>query len=353
LLDFSKAFDTLDFDVLLIKLEKYYGFDSFACDLLRSYLNSRCQRVKCNGKVSALQIISSGVPQGSILGPILFSIFVNDIVHCCQNVSFHLYADDMQVYLSRPIGLSEDLFCRINDDLKCIYEWAQANNLKLNTSKTQALPIYHENLNSLILPDITINNEVVNLESCVTSLGFKLNRHLNCHDHVNHTVSKMYSVLRRLWSTASFLSLEVKLSIVKSLLVPILLYGGLVYGNLDAACNQKLQLVLNNAARYVFNLRKFDHISIYAKQILNCDVPTFFKVQRIIYLHKLIHTQSPGYLFEKLNFALSPRTSNLILPRANYLSTSRTFFVSAAKLWNSLPHDIKFIQSPALFKLAQ
>jgi len=156
LLDFSKAFDTLNFDVLLQKLRYYYGFDTFAIELMKSYLCGRSQRVLCNGKISNLGNIQSGVPQGSILGPILFCMFINDIVHCCSDASIHLYADDAQVYLSRPIGLSEDLGCRSNDDLNSIAQWADINCLKLNAAKTQALPVSNTAYDIQSLPPVCI-----------------------------------------------------------------------------------------------------------------------------------------------------------------------------------------------------
>jgi len=279
-------------------------------------------------------------------------MFINDIVSCCKNVSIHLYADDAQVYLSRPIGLSEDLVCRINEDLCRINHWAESNGLRLNLSKTQALPISHNELNIDSLPKICINNTMVAYENTVTSLGFKLNQKLNCQDHINSVVCKMYAVVRKLWASSHFLPAETKLKVVKSLVVPIMSYSGLVYGNMDSASKQKLQLAINSAARYVFLQRKFDHISKYSERILNCDITNFFNVINLVFMHKLIYTQCPSYLYNKLTFARSSRTQNLIIPSFNYLVTSRTFFVSAIKLWNSLPPVIKTIQNQRLFKKA-
>jgi len=351
LLDFSKAFDSIDFKLLLIKLEKYFGFDKYALELMRSYLFGRCQRVKVNEKSSALESINSGVPQGSILGPILFAIFINDIVSCCKNVSIHLYADDAQVYLSRPLGLTEDLVYRINEDLEKISIWARDNCLKLNASKTQALPISHSQIDVDSLPAVCLNNVSIDYEHCVTSLGFKLNRRLDCSDHINYSVLKMYATLRSLWVSAHFIPIATKLKLIKALLVPIMAYGAQVYGSVDGACKQKLQYLLNNAARYVFNKRKFDRISTYSIQILNCDIYNYFKKSNLHFIFKLIHYKVPDYLFRKLKFVQSSRTFNLVIPKHKYLTTSKTFFISAVKHWNSLPASIKKSRSFALFKL--
>lgn len=352
LLDFSKAFDSLDLEVLLTKLKNYYGFNSDAIALLRSYLNDRSQRVTLNGSSSNLGLIKSGVPQGSILGPILFSIFINDIVYCCQDVLIHLYADDAQVYLSRPIGLSEDLILRINDDLERIFQWAVTNKLKLNADKTQALAISHQLYDLQSLPAICVNNVAVKYESSVTSLGFKLNSQLNCRDHINSTICRMYAVIRRLWASSKFLSSDVKLQLVKSLVVPVMSYGSPVYSKLDSASVQKLQLVVNNAARYIFLLRKHDHISNYSRKIFDCSVSTYFDILNVSFLQKLIYSQCPGYLYSILRFARSFRTFNLIVDTSKYIVSSRMFFISAVKLWNSLPINIKSIRNNKLFKLA-
>lgn len=351
LLDFSKAFDSLDFDLILLKLDKYFGFDQFALDLMRSYLTERCQRVKIKTNSSSLEPINSGVPQGSILGPILFVMFINDIVYCCRDVKIHLYADDSQVYLSRPLGLVEDLVVRINEDLVRISEWANNNNLILNAAKTKALPISHCSLNLENVPDIILGNTLIKYEKCVTSLGFKLNCKLDCKDHVNFVVSKIYATLRTLWTTAAFTPEATKLKVVRTLIIPLLTYGAQVYGSPDSASKQKLQLATNNAARFIYNLRKFDHISAYTKKILNCDIFTYFKKLNLLFLFKLLHSQVPDYLYKKLIFAQSSRTHNLVIPRYRYLSSSRTFFVSAVRLWNSLPNPTKQISLFGLFRL--
>ena len=105
LIDFSKAFDTVNFDIMFLKLAKYFGFSKSANSLMKSHLSDRYQYVTTTKSTSSLRSIHSGVPQGSILRPILFSMFRNDIVGYCTDVSMHLYADDAQIYLSRPPGL--------------------------------------------------------------------------------------------------------------------------------------------------------------------------------------------------------------------------------------------------------
>lgn len=202
------------------------------------------------------------------------------------------------------------------------------------------------------IPFVNVGNTLVKYEHSVTSLGFRVNRYLSCKDQINFMVSKMHFIMRRLWSSANFVPEDVKLKLVKTFLIPVMSYSGLIYGNLDSESKHKLQLAINSAARYVYRKRKFDHISLQSKTIINCDLSTFYKIQNLLFLQKLINTHCPMYLFEKLNFSRSSRTCNLIVSDFNYLVTSRLFFVSVVKQWNDLPNDIKLCRDSKRFKLA-
>ena len=324
LLDFSKAFDKVFHPLLLHKLKFYFGFSSSAIALLKSYLSMRSQRVCSKGATSSAKLISSGVPQGSILGPTLFSMFINDIVHCVKNSSIHLYADDAQIYMSRPIGLSEDLISRINDDLSAIYCWSKNNLLDLNVGKTKAIAISRVPYDLATLPNIFLNDVPVRFEKVVTSLGFKINSMLTCSDHINFTVSKMYFVLRKLWQTARLVPQITKMKLVRSLALPALAYCEVVYGNMDSASRNKVQLCLNNLARFVFSKRKYDSISEESKQLFNCNLEGHLKKPNLLFMHRLIHSQRPSYLFSKVSLSQSHRTHNLIPPVSKCLATSHS-----------------------------
>lgn len=351
LIDFSKAFDCVNYKILLKKLYNYFGFSCQACALLESYLTGRSQFVHLSDSTSNIKNTNSGVPQGSILGPILFSIFINDIVSCCESSSIHLYADDAQIYLSRPPGLIEDLIFRLNEDLANILNWSEANNLSINILKTQAICLHNKSVLvrpqqlKMINTDITFSDEVKNL-------GFIINSKLNCKSHITSTIQKIYIVLRKLWCIASFLHTEVKLKLVKIFIIPLIIYGANVYGNLDSASLNKLQLTVNNCARFVYNKRKYDHISTYSKNILGSNLKAFLDTRNLLFIHKLIFNKTPDYLFECLIFSNSKRTNNLAVPVHRHLTTSRMFFINAVNLWNQLPHHIKNIANLKIFKSA-
>lgn len=350
LLDFSKAFDRVNHKVLCGKLVSYFGFSTRAALLIENYLKDRTQRVDINGVISEARDILAGVPQGSILGPILFCMYINDLPKVCKNVSFHLYADDIQIYLSRPIGLIEDLICRTNEDLNAIQVWSVANGLTLNPRKTQAILFSKRGCNTGQFPSLYLGNFKIPYMESLTSLGYKLTSNLSCNDHVNFVVGRIYGALRKLWQSSDFTPLETKLHLVKSLLIPIISYFEVVYPRMDSCSEHKLLVAFNSMTRYIYGLRRFDHISAYQTKILGCTLLQYFNARNCIFLHKIIQTRSPSYLYSKLIFCQSRRTLNIVIPTFNYLNSSRLFFVNSTRVWNSLPTSTRQITNLTKFR---
>lgn len=178
----------------------------------------------------------------------------------------------------------EDLVCRLNEDLEAIFQWSKKNKLHLNASKTQAIAISHFSYNLDGISPIVLNGSVVKHEKTVKTLGFILNTHLTCVDHVNSSISRLYYILRHLWKTGYFIREDIKLKLVKTLIILIISYHELIYGCLDKASMNKYQLMINNCARYIYLKRKYDHISNFSKTILECSLSAFFD-RRLLYLY--------------------------------------------------------------------
>lgn len=350
LLDFSKAFDSVNHNILVTKLKSYFGFSSSSASLIANYLDARMQRVKVNNLCSDYKCITTGVPQGSILGPLLFSLFINDIFTVCKDFSMHAYADDVQLYSSNRIGLVDDLCYRLNEDLTAIAKWATDNNLCLNSKKSYILPISKMNLDHQSIPYIYLNDNKLQLVDKVKNLGFYVNTKLSCTDHVNQVIKKVYYTLRCLRLSAEFTPVETKKRLVKLLIMPIITYSVLVYSKLDSHSSHKLFVAFNNVTRYVFALRRFSHVSDVSKAILGCSITSYLDARNCIFLHKLIYSKTPPYLYNKLRFSVSNRSLNLILPKFNYLQSQRLFFINAIRLWNLLPNNIKNINRTSSFK---
>lgn len=350
LLDFSKAFDSVQFKLLIGKLGELYGFHSSALKLMISYLYGRIQCVRSSNKVSAFKSVNSGVPQGSILGPILFTLFINDLFAVLKYTNCHAYADDVQIYLSNRVGLVEDLCVRINEDLENINKWAIKNRLSLNPLKSCVLPISRSNIDPTSLPPLCIGQSELKYVTKATNLGVILNTNLSCTDHANYVVSRIYHVLRNLRLSAEFTPEALKIQLVKQLIIPLIDYAALVYSKLDSASMHKIQVAFNYATRYVYNKRKFDHISNWSRQVLGRTVDQHLCARNCIFLHNLLITKSPEYLYEKICLPTSSRSLNLLYPPFKYLTSERLFFINATRLWNSLPPSIQSIGERGLFK---
>jgi len=180
LLDFSKAFDSLDYNILCNKLNSIFRFSPRVCNFIRSFLNGRSQAVKVNNNYSSPLNILSGITQGSVTGPLFFCLFINDLPDVCHHSNVHMYADDVQIYYSRPIGLLEDCVYRVNEDLERISQWATRNNLKLNPAKSVCLPIYKSDIHLHSLPSVILNNCIVPYVDSIFNLGVNMNRKLTC-----------------------------------------------------------------------------------------------------------------------------------------------------------------------------
>lgn len=193
-----------------------------------------------------------------------------------------------------------------------------------------------------------MNAYEIKYENSVVTLGFHINSMLDCTSHINNAISKIYNILRKLWHTADYIPESTRLKLVKTFIVPIISYFELIYGCLDYQSANKLKLALNNCARYVYNKKKYDHISHLTLNILGFDVQVFLNYRNLIFMHKLINSKRPEPLFCRLQFSQSNRTLNLIVPRFKYLNASRLFFINTVKPWNTLPVNLKRIVSTEL-----
>jgi Reverse transcriptase (RNA-dependent DNA polymerase). len=174
LFDFSKAFDLVSHRILLAKL-KTFGFSEDAVGWFASYLTGRSQCVLgTHNNRSDWRPVQSGVPQGSVLGPLLFSLFINDVASCFDSCHFHLYADDLQIYLSSSKTNILQTVNTINAEIDNLVLWAKRNCLVINPQKTKAMLICSSGLRRFIsfpIPNIEVDGNVVEFVETARNLG--------------------------------------------------------------------------------------------------------------------------------------------------------------------------------------
>ena len=213
--DFKKAFDTVDSKLLLLKL-KWYGFENNSLNLLSDYFSSRKQIVKIGEHISTAMDVKLGVPQGSVLGPLLFLIFINDLVLFLKDFEAKLFADDTTLSM---IDLNlENLLSRFKVANKSLSSWCNFNRIDINWKKTEAMII--TNKRNIIIPEFIIIDKIkIKIVESFKLLGITIDNQLNFLKHVKElklSVNKRLYSINRLYH----LTFEVKLQFFKTFILP-------------------------------------------------------------------------------------------------------------------------------------
>lgn len=349
LLDFSKAFDSISHSILCKKLLSEFKFSNPACKLIYSYLTGRSQMVDVNGTLSIAMPTWCGVPQGSVLGPLLFSLYINDVGKYIKFCKFHLFADDLQIYISDEFQNKDVCIKMLNEDLQSIFTWSINNKLLLNNKKTQAILLSMHKRADTDFPEVLLNNERVVFSDSVRNLGLTIDTSLSWNDHINEVCRRVYCMLRMLWKTADFLDTRMKYKLFMAYILPHLTFCDVIMFGMQVGIMAKLKKLLNSCVRFIFSLRKFDHISQFKNLLLGSDIDKYLEMRTCMYIHKIVSNQIPPYLFEKFQFANSSRTRHIKLPINRSRIYNSSFFVSGAKLYNKLPHTIRSCNSVKKF----
>ena len=225
-LDLSKAFDTVDHNILIKKLQ-HYGIRGVCLDLFQSYLSERRQLVNIYNNNSGLKPIKCGVPQGSILGPILFILYINDLPDILKFSKIKLYADDTTIACCNSDH--QILETSLNSDLEVVSLWFQANKLTLNTSKSNYCVFYYKK-NITFNFTVKIGNIVLNEKSYVKYLGVIIDNKLAWNHHVNHVLSKVSKYVGIFFKLSHYVPRNILLLLYNSLVYPHFTYAVEILG---------------------------------------------------------------------------------------------------------------------------
>ncbi len=356
LFDLSAAFDTVDHDILLQRLDHSYGIGGTVLRWFRSFLSGRAQVVNFAGLQSARSLLTCGVPQGSVCGPILFNLYTADVVSIARlfGVSVHCYADDLQLYVHCRAGESVAAVARLLACIAAIDKWMASNRLKMNPAKTQIiwLGTWQQLAACDIAPLQLHDGTIVTPSTSVRNLGVIFDSRMTMVDHVNAVTRTCFNHLRQLRFVRRSLSSESAKMLVHAFVSSKVDYcNSLLIGAPDYVI-RRLQAVLNASARLITGLRWHDHIT----PVMRDELHWLPVRQRIVYkvallVYKCLHGAGPSYLTDcctiltaaSLHHHLrSVSRGDLFYPRlSTHRSGPRSFRSCGPATWNTLPITIR------------
>ena len=348
LLDYSKAFDSLNHQTLLAILH-YSGLNSDAISLINSYLKGRSQRVVLDDIFSHKVFISSGVPQGSILGPLLYSIYTSNIPSCISSCNMHLYADDTQLYFSFPPSEVDSAINAINEDLKSIARVSKEHSLFLNVKKSTAILFASDSVKEKISDlELYIEGDRINFSTKIKNLGVIIDDNLSFQYHVNYMLQRAYCALKLIYANRSLLHQKTKTLLCDSLVLSKFNFCDSLYDSfLSSVAIRKIQKLQNSCLRLIFGVRRHERISHRLVDAKWLNMQARRRVHRACLFHKIITFRSPPYLYLKITYRTD--VHNLNLRHRGLLSTpfhrteffKKSFSYLIVSLYNSLPSSFK------------
>jgi hypothetical protein len=354
-LDLSKAFDTLNHHILLHKLNQY-GIRGLANTWIENYLSNRKQHVIYNHNLSSATDIVCGVPQGSILGPLLFLLYINDLPLSSNSSHFIIFADDTNILFSHKDRTSLEKL--INKELSQISNWFKLNKLSLNIDKTNFMIFKNKHSNKPELNlTIEIDHTCINKVNTTKFLGVLIDNDFSWKTHTSHVskvISKYNGIFRKI---RPFIPIESLQTLYNTLVLPYLSYCTLVWGDKNNSNLESLFLLQKKIIRTCTNSLWLEHTTplfISLKKLKLRDIYTYqLAVYMYRYHNKMLPSDLPNVLFinkSDIHDYNTRQASDFHINPTNTMLATNTITTQGPTIWNSLNCTIKNSVSIAVFK---
>jgi hypothetical protein len=355
--DMSKAFDTLSHNILIEKLKTYHC-SANTVKWFMSYLTSRNQSVQIGKTLSEQKIIKHGVPQGSILGPLLFSLYINDLPLHIENCNIDLYADDAT--LDKDGNNVNEIENVLSVELNNLHNWCSLNQLVINVSKTNSILLCSAQKEPHIPKkylSLSINNMELTHVDNVKILGVTVDKHMLWGDHIENIAAKLSSMNYLLYNIRAFLSKDLLCLFYNSYFLPHLTYCMNIWGQAAEVHLHKVQIQQNKAAR----LTLYAQYDTKAQPLfntlswMNISQRTFYETAILMY--KVFNDHAPSYLntftTNEPNYRLRSTDQNILLvPFCKTAMKLKSHSYKGAIVWNATPNHIRSACDITSFKYA-
>lgn len=363
-LDLSAAFDTVDHGILLNTLRNRYGVEGKALEWFASYLSERSFHTLVEGASSLDKSIDFSVPQGSILGPVLYSVYASPLEDVITRFETEVigYADDHGIYKSFPPNpdSEKETLTILEQCLNSVHVWMCQNKLKLNPSKTEFIMFGGKSqLKKCSIDIISVSDACVKKSHSIKYLGVHLDESLTLKQQINAKSRAALFNLSRIRTIRKYLDVENTQTLVSCLVLSHIDYASTLYYGLPSCDINKLQRVQNMAAKLVLNRSKYDSSTDSLKTLHWLPVRERIKYKIAVYVFKCLNNLAPSYLSELLHIHDSQRQlrsssrSGVILKipftqRSTFMD--RSFTVAGPKIWNDLPAHLRSVTELDHFK---
>lgn len=348
-LDFKRAFETIDRELLLQKLF-FYGIQNKELNWFKSYLTNRKQITKVNNFKSATVNNGYGVPQGSILGALLFIIYINDMPNIIKNCEIVLYADDTLIFSESESD--EQCHRNLTQDIENVNNWLKMNKLKLNENKTKIMEINMDNSSVF-----KINNTVIEKVEKIKYLGFIIDKKINLKEHIDYIckkIGKKIGFFKRIRNRVSILT---AINIYNTIIKPHFEFGSTI---LYTCCTnlqiERLQKLQNRAMRSIIKCNRLTPIQFMLDTLKWLNIKQRLQLNTFTFIHKMKTGNAPEYLTEQLRYVNESQPYNLRnandfrIHRAINNTTKRCLLYKGLQLFNQLPYYIKNESNINIFK---
>lgn len=352
MLDYSRAFETIDHEIMIAML-KFIGFGENALAFMFSYLSGRYQYVETTKGRSKLLSVTQGIFQGSILGPSLFNIYISNIISKLKYCTYHLYADDLQLYYAFHPNDANMASTYMNEDINNIMNISEEHNLLIN-SKKSVLMIF--NNTRKIQLNIRVKNDTLEQREDARNLGLEVDTKLKFTKHINTCIKRAFGSLKVIYPHRQLLDVNIKKILTETLVLSHFNFCDTVYGPFLTKLDQhRIEKVQRCCMRYIFMIGKYDSVTYKLKDLDWLTMDRRRLLHMMTLYHKILSSKTPPYLYRRMTFRcdvhnLNIRSRSLLSPPPHRTALfQKTFSFQIYKTMNSVSHSVLVLQ-PRTFK---